>query len=59
MVGKIEAKLARLGISLPATKPPAANYVPARRLSNQIYISGQVPSEAGADKYTGKLVDQV
>lgn len=55
MTGRIEEKLASLGISLPATKPPAANYVPARRLGTQIYISGQVPSEGGADKYTGKL----
>jgi len=55
MAGRIEGRLASLGISLPTTPPPAANYVPARRLGSQIYISGQVPSEGGKDRYTGKL----
>jgi enamine deaminase RidA (YjgF/YER057c/UK114 family) len=55
MEGKFEQKLVQLGISLPATTSPSANYVPARRLGSQIYISGQVPSEGGKDKYTGKL----
>lgn len=55
MEAKIDRKLAELGINLPATASPSANYVPARRLGSQIYISGQVPSEGGKDKYTGKL----
>ena len=50
-----ETNLMRLGITLPPTPSPSANYVPARRLGNQIYISGQVPSEGGMDKFTGKL----
>jgi enamine deaminase RidA (YjgF/YER057c/UK114 family) len=50
-----EQNLKRLGIVLPPSPAPAANYVPARRQGNQIYISGQVPSEAGKDKFTGKL----
>src|SRR5260370_22716199 len=50
-----EKNLMRLGITLPPTASPAANYVPARRQGNQIYISGQVPSEGGKDKFTGKL----
>jgi enamine deaminase RidA (YjgF/YER057c/UK114 family) len=55
MVGKVEQKLAGLGINLPTASTPAANYVPARRVGSQIYISGQVPNEGGKDKYTGKL----
>jgi enamine deaminase RidA (YjgF/YER057c/UK114 family) len=55
MTGKFEEKLARLGISLPATTPPSANYVPARWVGGQVYVSGQVPSEGGKDRYTGKL----
>lgn len=55
MAGRIDDNLARLGVSLPLTSAPAANYVPARRLGGQLYISGQVPSEGGKDKYTGKL----
>jgi enamine deaminase RidA (YjgF/YER057c/UK114 family) len=50
-----EENLTRLGITLPPTPSPSANYVPARRQGNQIYISGQVPSEGGKDKFTGKL----
>jgi enamine deaminase RidA (YjgF/YER057c/UK114 family) len=50
-----EQNLMRLGITLPPTTSPSANYVPARRQGNQIYISGQVPSEGGKDKFTGKL----
>jgi enamine deaminase RidA (YjgF/YER057c/UK114 family) len=48
MSGKIERRLADLGISLPTAAPPAANYVPARRVGCQVYISGQVPSEVEA-----------
>jgi len=55
MPARFEQRLAQLGINLPATAPPSANYVPARRSGNQIYISGQVPSEGGKDKYTSKL----
>ncbi|MBN9602453.1 MAG: RidA family protein [Afipia felis] len=50
-----EDNLAKLGIMLPNVVAPSANYVPARRVGNQIYISGQVPSEGGKDKYTGKV----
>jgi enamine deaminase RidA (YjgF/YER057c/UK114 family) len=55
MAGKFEQRLVELGINLPEGVPPAANYVPAKRMGNQIYISGQVPAEGGKDKYTGKL----
>ncbi|MGO4833243.1 RidA family protein, partial [Rhizobiaceae sp. 2RAB30] len=55
MAGKFEQRLAELGIKLPDSVPPAANYVPARRIGNQVYISGQVPAEGGKDKFTGKL----
>ena len=55
MAGKIDNKLASLGIVLPAITAPRANYVPARRQGNQVYISGQVPAEGGKDKFTGKL----
>lgn len=55
MTNLCEQNLKRLGIELPVTRSPLANYVAARRLGNQIYISGQVPSENGKDKYNGKL----
>ncbi|WP_029041307.1 RidA family protein [Cucumibacter marinus] len=55
MSGTVKARLAELGIDLPEAKPPLANYVPARRTGNTIYISGQVPAVGGADQFTGKL----
>lgn len=55
MSGKIEKRLAELGIELPATSAPLANYVPSRRLGQALYISGQVPAVGGKDQYTGKL----
>jgi enamine deaminase RidA (YjgF/YER057c/UK114 family) len=56
MSGKIESRLADLGIELPETRAPAANYVPFVRDGNTIYVSGQVP--VGPDGLiTGKLGD--
>lgn len=54
MTGKIEARLAELGIELPNAPAPAANYVPFVRDGNTLYVSGQV--SAGPDGFiTGKV----
>ena len=42
-----EARLKDLGIVLPETASPAANYVPYRLASNLLYLSGQGPREGG------------
>jgi enamine deaminase RidA (YjgF/YER057c/UK114 family) len=42
MPGKIDAKLAQLGIELPAAPPPAASYVPFVRSGDLVFISGQI-----------------
>jgi enamine deaminase RidA (YjgF/YER057c/UK114 family) len=56
MSGKIDARLAELGIELPETRAPAANYVPFVRDGSTLYVSGQVP--VGPDGLiTGKLGD--
>ncbi|MAN78029.1 MAG: hypothetical protein CML24_12765 [Rhizobiales bacterium] len=55
MTGKIESRLADLGITLPTTSAPLANYVPTRVLGTSLYVSGQVPARDGKDVYTGKL----
>ena len=55
MAGRIEAKLAELGIMLPTPMAPLANYVPfvvARALA---VVSGQVPAVDGKIAFTGKL----
>ena len=55
MAGKIDARLKELGIVLPASIPPAANYVPSVQSGNLLFIAGQVPTRDGKDIYTGKL----
>jgi enamine deaminase RidA (YjgF/YER057c/UK114 family) len=42
----IHVRLAELGITLPAVKPPVANYVPAVVSGNMVYVSGQLPIDA-------------
>jgi len=43
MTGRIEARLAELGVTLPTPPKPAASYVPAVRAGGLLYVSGQVP----------------
>lgn len=53
-MSKIEARLAELGIDLPAAPAPAANYVPFVQSGKQIFVSGQI-SNAGGELIKGKL----
>jgi len=39
----IEAKLAELGIELPAPAAPVASYVPTVEANGLLFISGQLP----------------
>lgn len=54
MSGTVEAKLASLGIAVPAATAPAANYVPTVVSGNLLWISGQI-SVANGQMMTGKL----
>lgn len=49
------ARLAELGIELPATVKPLASYVPAVRTGNLVYTSGQLPMQSGKLAGTGKV----
>lgn len=40
---KIENRLLEMGIQLPEVPKPVANYIPAKRTGNLIYIAGQIP----------------
>ncbi|GGF60388.1 hypothetical protein GCM10007301_20160 [Azorhizobium oxalatiphilum] len=51
----IEQKLAELGITLPSPTAPLANYVPAVRTGNLLFISGQVSIDSAGKIATGKL----
>ena len=53
------ARLAELGIALPAVAKPVAAYVPAARVGGQIWTSGQLPSVDGVLTATGKLGAEV
>jgi enamine deaminase RidA (YjgF/YER057c/UK114 family) len=53
------AKLAELGIELPAVVTPLAAYVPAVRTGNLVYTSGQLPMQSGELVATGKVGTEV
>ena len=55
MTGKVEQRLKELGITLPAPAKPAANYVPFTRAGTLVFVSGQLPMDAGRITYIGKL----
>lgn len=48
-------RLADLGIELPAVAAPVAAYVPATRVGNQVWTSGQLPFVDGELPATGKV----
>jgi enamine deaminase RidA (YjgF/YER057c/UK114 family) len=47
MPGTIDARLAELGLALPAAPAPAANYVPFVVSGGMLYISGQISQDEG------------
>ncbi len=54
MAGRIAARLAELGITLPEGTAPQANYVPYTLSGDLVFISGQV-AKLGDELITGKL----
>lgn len=45
--GKIDAKLAELGVKIPEAAVPIAAYTPIRKVGNMVYIAGQGPQMSG------------
>ncbi|NMG36692.1 RidA family protein [Azoarcus sp. TTM-91] len=55
MSGKIAARLAELGIELPAGNTPRGKYVPYVITGNLVFIAGQGPRRNGEMIYAGKV----
>ena len=55
MATTVIERLAELGIVLPSPAGALANYVAARRSGDLLVVSGQLPMEAGAVRFKGKL----
>ena len=50
-----EKRLAELGVTLPATSAPVANYVPTVRSGALIYLAGHIPRDASGKVIAGKV----
>lgn len=54
-MGKIDQRLAELGVVLPAAAKPVANYVPWVKTGNLVFIAGQLPFNEGKVAFTGHV----
>lgn len=52
-------RLAAAGLELPKVPAPLASYVPAQRVADQVWTSGQLPTRDGELIARGKLGDAV
>ena len=52
---KIEAKIEELGHKLPGTWAPPANFVPAVRTGNLVFVSGHGPRREDGTHITGRI----
>lgn len=50
-----EDKLQEMGIDLPEAPEPVAEYVPAVRTGNLVFVSGQLPVRDGDLRFEGKV----
>ena len=59
MAGRIDQRLAELQIELPNAAAPMANYLPAVRSGNLLFVSGQICQWNGERRFTGKLGGEI
>ncbi len=55
MADSVTTRLAALGIALPASSAPVANYVPFHVVDGWVYVSGQLPVTDAGLACTGRL----
>lgn len=53
------ARLEELGVELPSVAVPLASYIPATRVGNQVWTSGQLPVVGGELPASGKVGAEV
>jgi len=53
--GTAEERLVELKIELPKTSKPVANYVPAVRSGNLVFLAGHIPKNKAGEFITGKV----
>jgi enamine deaminase RidA (YjgF/YER057c/UK114 family) len=58
-MSRIDARLAELGLSIPAVAKPVAAYVPASISGHLVFTAGQLPFVEGALPATGKVGAEV
>ncbi len=51
----VEDKLKELGLALPEAPKPVAAYIPAKRVGDLVFVSGQIPLKEGKIAYQGKV----
>jgi enamine deaminase RidA (YjgF/YER057c/UK114 family) len=56
-VGRVDDRLAELGLALPTVAAPAGVYVPAIRTGSSVHTAGQLPFVEGVLPATGKVGD--
>ena len=59
MAGKIDSRLADLGIALPKPPVPVASYLPFVVTGNLVVVAGQVTFLDGELKYVGRIGDNL
>jgi enamine deaminase RidA (YjgF/YER057c/UK114 family) len=59
MAGKVEGRLAELKIALPQAAAPVANYVPAVRTGDLLFVAGQICQWNGERRFIGKLGGEI
>ena len=56
---RIEKRLAELGLELPSPPVPVGNYLPAARVGNLVFTSGQTARIDGVRRYVGVVGQEV
>ena len=55
----VTEKLQEMGVTLPSVAAPLASYVPAKRVGDQVWTSGQLPFVDGELPAAGKVGAEV